>query len=211
MSDFQSMPDTISKDRYMVKRFLDSLDGYSARMREKARSDYGSRLVKARNYARLTQHALAKAVGMSQSAYAGAETTGQGSTYTSQLAAVCGVRAKWLETGEGEMLGSETETPTTRLDPDAVLGALRTLADSLRAADKPTRSAVAASFSVLASDPDQVENVIAMLGKLLPRREAARDSQDDQSTEPSIWIPGTGGMKQDEQRTEVQAPRQVKR
>lgn len=180
MSDFQSMTATLSKDRYMVKRFLDSLGHYPARMREKARSDYGTRLAAARKHAGLTQHALAKAVGMSQSAYAGAETTGQGSTYTSQLAAVCGVRSEWLATGEGAMLSTAApEAKDTRPEPDQVMDALRVLAESLGAADKVTRSAVAPMLSILALEPDQLENVIATLGKLLPRTKLARASQDD--------------------------------
>ena len=112
MSDFQSMAVTLSNNRYRVKRFLDIGAHYAPRMRQKARSDYGLRLVQAREHAGLTQHALAKAVGMSQSALAGAETTGQGSTRTAQLAAVCGVRAEWLETGHGAMVAKEaTEQP----------------------------------------------------------------------------------------------------
>lgn len=203
MSDFQSIPDSLSKDRYMVKRFLDSLDRYPPRMREKARSEYGSRLVQARKHAGLTQTALAKAVGMSQSAYAGAETTGQGSTYTSQLAAACGVRPEWLATGAGPMVG-ETETHTTRPEPDALSAALRTLADTLRTADKETRLAVAPLLSMLATEPDRAENIIATLWKLLPRAALAQGSQDDGSAGFTLTLP-TGGLNPNEQRVRVQA------
>ena len=148
-------------------------------MREKVRSEYGTRLVMARKHAGLTQHAVAKAVGMSQSAYAGAETTGQGSTYTSQLAAVCGVNAEWLATGDGDMLGSDAlSAQQTPAEPDRIRGALRILADSLRSADRTTRTAVAPLLSLLASEPDQTENVVDMLEKLLP---VARGSQQDGS------------------------------
>jgi hypothetical protein len=104
----------------------------------------------------------------------------------------------------------ESQAPTTEPAPDAVLGALRTLANSLRAANNSTRKAVAASFSVLASDPDQVEDVIATLEKLLPRPDAARDSQDDQPAGGTTFRLPTGGLKPDEQRVRVQA-RQGKR
>ncbi len=73
----------------------------------------------------------------------------------------------------------ETAHPTTRLEPDDVMGALGILATTLQTSDKATRSAVAASFSLLATEPDQLENVIATLEKLLPRTKLARASQDD--------------------------------
>jgi transcriptional regulator with XRE-family HTH domain len=166
----------------MVKRTLDWLGDYPARMREKSRSEYGSRLVKARRHAGLTQTALAKAVGMSQSAYAGAETTGNGSTYTSQLAVACGVRADWLATGHGDMLGPEIEPQPARPEPDQISAALRILAEALQSADKATRTAVAPLLSLLALEPDQAENVCAMLTKLLPSVELAHASQEDKRT-----------------------------
>lgn len=80
-------------------------------MREEHRSEYGARLLSARKAAGLTQVALAKAVGMSQSSYAEAETTGNGSAYTAQIAAACGVSAEWLATGKGARIAGQGEHP----------------------------------------------------------------------------------------------------
>lgn len=73
-------------------------------MRETTRTPFGERLVKARKHKGLTQDALAKLVGMSQGTLGEAEKLANGSTYTAQIAAVCGVSELWLATGEGEML-----------------------------------------------------------------------------------------------------------
>lgn len=125
----------------------------------------------------MTQHALAKAVGMSQSAYAGAETTGQGSSYTSQLAAACGVRAEWLATGAGKMVDNDDQTHAED-EPD-VMQAIEVLAGAFSALDKATRLAVAPLLSLLAQEPDQVGNVTSALQKLLPRTNLAQIPQQD--------------------------------
>lgn len=65
------------------------------------RTDFGERLMEARKAAKLTQSQLAKKVGMSQSALAEAEKTGQGSQYLAQLAQAMGVNPVWLATGKG--------------------------------------------------------------------------------------------------------------
>lgn len=70
----------------------------------KERAPFGQRLFDARTKAKLTQEALAKLVGMSQSTLGELEYTGQGSSFTPQIAAACGVRAEWLATGEGDMV-----------------------------------------------------------------------------------------------------------
>jgi transcriptional regulator with XRE-family HTH domain len=150
-------------------------------MREKARSDYGLRLFQARTKGGLTQTALAKAAGMSQSAYATAESTGQGSTYTSQLAAACGVSAEWLATGEGEMIPRFSPSLEARQEPGEIEGALRVLAEALKAADTPTRAAVAPLFALLAQEPERLESVASTLMRLIPERNlTARNLQDDQ-------------------------------
>lgn len=66
-------------------------------------SEFGKRLVSAREAAGLTQQDLAKAVKMAQSTLATAESKGDGSRLTAQLARACGVSAYWLATGEGPM------------------------------------------------------------------------------------------------------------
>lgn len=75
-----------------------------APMRERERSPFGDRLFQARKHAKLTQPQLASAVGMAQGTLAEAERSGLGSSFTAQIARVCGVRAEWLATGLGEML-----------------------------------------------------------------------------------------------------------
>lgn len=67
------------------------------------RSEFGSRLVQARQKAGLSQPQLAAKVGMSQGTLGEAETKAHASIYTAQLASACGVRPMWLATGEGPM------------------------------------------------------------------------------------------------------------
>ena len=75
-------------------------------MRNTQRSDFGTRLLAARNHADLTQTQLAKEVGMAQATYGKLENVGQGSSYTPSIAQACGVNALWLSTGHGSMLGA---------------------------------------------------------------------------------------------------------
>lgn len=79
------------------------IDRLSA-MRNKTRSDYGNRLLKARKHKGLTQTQLATMAGISQSTYAELETKGQGSAHTATIARICEVDPNWLETGDGNML-----------------------------------------------------------------------------------------------------------
>lgn len=73
-------------------------------MRDSTRTAFGERLVKARKRKGLTQTQLAKLVGMGQSTLTEAEKSGQGSSFTAQIAAACDVDELWLATGEGDML-----------------------------------------------------------------------------------------------------------
>lgn len=79
-------------------------------------TDYGKRLKTARKHAKLTQRALAQAVGISQGTLSELETIGHGSAYTYQLAATCGVNPQWLATGDGGML----DPIPPNFDPNAV-------------------------------------------------------------------------------------------
>lgn len=56
----------------------------------------------------MSQEALAKAVGITQSTLAAAESSGHGSRVTPQLAHVCKVNCYWLATGEGLMTAPES-------------------------------------------------------------------------------------------------------
>lgn len=62
------------------------------------------RLVYAREQKKMSQTALGKAIGKSQSAIAALETgRNQGTTHIAKIADVLGVLPMWLETGQGEM------------------------------------------------------------------------------------------------------------
>lgn len=150
-------------------------------MRAKTRSDFALRLLEARERSGLSQTAAAKAVGMSQSAYAAAETTGNSSTKTSQLANLFGVRGEWLATGTGPMT-DRRDMPTSS-EADQAIRALHALAKVLNSVDKVTRSAIANSFSILAAEPDQLDAVIATVKKLLPAPRVAHTSQHDSSAD----------------------------
>lgn len=82
------------------------------------RTPFGERLFDARKSAKLTQKELASKVGMSQSALAEAEKTGQGSQYLAQLARALGVQSIWLATGKGPR---EQSTGATAFDANAVI------------------------------------------------------------------------------------------
>jgi hypothetical protein len=74
------------------------------------------------------------------------------------------------------------EAEPTRPEPDQISAALGILTEALQSADRATRTAVAPLLSLLALEPDQAENVCAMLVKLLPSAELAHASQHDQRT-----------------------------
>jgi transcriptional regulator with XRE-family HTH domain len=74
------------------------------------RSAYGERLYLARTRAKLSQPAFAAAAGIAQSTLSELERTGQGSAKNSTFARLTGVRAEWLETGNGPMLDT-SEVP----------------------------------------------------------------------------------------------------
>ena len=78
----------------------------------KMATEYGSRLAKARKFAKLTQMQLSAKTGIAQSTISTAEREGKGSTDTAVYAAACGVSALWLETGVGQM---EIENATVRI------------------------------------------------------------------------------------------------
>lgn len=67
--------------------------------------DFSARVVAAREHAKLTQEALAKAVGVSQQAIQKIESgKSQASRKSTQIAVVCGVRPEWLADGSLPML-----------------------------------------------------------------------------------------------------------
>lgn len=74
---------------------------------------FSERLKAAREYAKLTQKDLALRVGLKQPTIAGLEKTGEGSMKTTEIAAACGVSAKWLASGIGTMLPPQQNTLLT--------------------------------------------------------------------------------------------------
>lgn len=82
-------------------------------------TEFGKRVKAARKHRKLAQHQLARAVGVSQGTVSEMETEFHSSSYTAQIAEVCGVSAHWLATGEGEMLPSITtaQIRMTGIDP----------------------------------------------------------------------------------------------
>lgn len=78
-------------------------------------TDFGQRIKAARKQAGLTQVQLAKAIGISQGTLSEMENDGMSSTYTVQIAAVCGVSAQWLATGDGSMKASSKNVTEARL------------------------------------------------------------------------------------------------
>lgn len=66
-------------------------------------TEFGTRLRQARKMRGLTQTALSKLVGIPQSTISSAESEGNTSVYTAQLAQGLGISAHWLATGEGDM------------------------------------------------------------------------------------------------------------
>jgi transcriptional regulator with XRE-family HTH domain len=111
------------------------------------RTEFGERLFKARAFAKLSQEELADRVHMRQTNLSHLERRGQGSPKVAELALACGVRVRWLATGDGPMTGADepedqaaavaAEAVPKRLPPNAARDyrtIIHTLADSLDAA-----------------------------------------------------------------------------
>lgn len=105
----------------------------------------------------------------------------------------------------------DADDAAINLDPvvqlDELESALKTIADFLSKTDKVTRSAIAASFSLLAAEPHEIESVVATVKKLLPPRSLARTSQDDRSAGLVFKDLGSGDLNPDGKSTTVQGPR----
>lgn len=177
MSDCQSIAATLPVSRYFVKRSSGIGCQYPAAMKQKARTEYGARLFAARKHADMTQTALAKAAGMSQSAYQEAETTGLSSTYTAQLAEACGVSPQWLATGEGSMLAGAAESAP---ESARISGALDVLTKALIKADKNTRIALEPLLASMANEPEDAAKKSQLILRLLvTERDAQHAPHDD--------------------------------
>lgn len=116
--------------------------------------NFGERLKKARQYAELSQQALADALGrdandkpvMSQANISGLETDpkAEGSVYTCQLAMICGVRPQWLAMEEGLMVDNY------KYKPNSVPGKLYQVAEKL----PKEQQAMLLKFSNSLTEPD---------------------------------------------------------
>lgn len=156
-----------------------------APMDRKTRSEYGARLLAARKHKGLSQTALANAVGMSQSAYGQAETTGSGSSFTSQLAEVCGVRSQWLATGIGSMFEKEDGDEDSEFE--RIQFSLDVLSEALQRTDKNTRLAIEPLLSSMANEPADAKNKSALILRLLvSEHDKPRSSPHDRMHQPHI-------------------------
>lgn len=105
MIDFQSIPSLYRNADVFASGIPISGNPTLGNMR----SEYGNRLHQARKRAHMTQAALCKAVGISQSTLSELEHDAQGSSHTATLARALNVRAEWLATGELPMQISNVE------------------------------------------------------------------------------------------------------
>lgn len=85
-------------------------------------TEFGTRLRQTRKMRGLTQTALSKLVGIPQSTISSAESEGNTSVYTAQLAQALGISAHWLATGEGDMQAQApvSDDPTHQLTATTV-------------------------------------------------------------------------------------------
>ena len=74
--------------------------------RNTSRMEFKDRLKAARKHAKLNQGELATLAGLTQTSISDLERgKSKGSSFSAQIASVCGVSVMWLVTGSGEMLG----------------------------------------------------------------------------------------------------------
>lgn len=77
-----------------------------------AMQTYGERVRAAREHAGLSQAQLGKAIGgLKQPSVLAIEKRGTKSKYTLEIARITGVRAQWLESGEGPMVAARDQQP----------------------------------------------------------------------------------------------------
>jgi DNA-binding XRE family transcriptional regulator len=170
MSSDQSMAARITEHRYSVKRSSVNGRRYPARMANRDRTEFASRVIAAREHAGMTQHELGAAAGIKQSTIAEMEVSGQYSLKTPQIARACGVDAYWLATGEGPMLGPQAED-NKKDRASGLAGALEILVAALQAADKDELIAVEGWLSAMAADPATAKNKSDLILKLVTSRD----------------------------------------
>ena len=141
---------------------------------EKVRTAFGERVKKARLHAKLTQHALAKALGTAQSTIAEMEWTAESSGYTAQISDACKVSASWLATGRGTMLSAQEQAPHYTQEPSSHYGqemnvaiAVETLRLALINVDALTRAQAKPIIDALFADPEHGQDLGARMAKTL--------------------------------------------
>lgn len=135
-------------------------------------TEFGKRLTRARDHAKLTQDELCALVPMAQSTLAAAESTGHGSRMTAQLAHHCGVNAYWLATGEGDMLDGVThiaaESRARYHVPLSIESTVSRLAEFVHAHGVVRRSTLADLLARFARDPDDPSLQAELVALLQP-------------------------------------------
>jgi len=134
-------------------------------MSNRDRTEFASRVIKARKHARLTQQGLSAATGIKQSTIAEMEVSGQSSLMTPQIAKACGVDAYWLATGEGSMLTKNEAGEIS--EAERIQSAMDVFAKVLMRADEDTRNTVGELLAAMAISPATVKNKSRLILKLL--------------------------------------------
>lgn len=143
------------------------------------RSEFGQRVLDARTHAKMTQHTLAKAVGMSQGTLAETEKQALSSTFTAQIAWATGVSAYWLATGEGPMLQTATpaidaDQPADAKGPEVMRTAINIMAICLHDMDAESRTEAGYLLQKMAENPSG--RWAGRLGELI-----------EKEAEPYLW------------------------
>lgn len=120
-------------------------------------TEFGERLRAARRYAKLSQVQLGRAVGLAQSTIAEAERKHEGSSKTAQIAAVTGVSATWLATGEGAM----TETQHRIEEKKAIYGVAPPPPPAVAIQPQPSIYSVILALGRLLAEQDHLSRIAA--------------------------------------------------
>lgn len=141
---------------------------------EKIRTAFGERVKKSRQHAKLTQHALAKALGTAQSTIAEMEWTAESSGYTAQIADVCKVVPSWLATGKGSMLTQQEKQQHAAQEQyvryntqTGISDAVEILRLALIDVDSLTREQAKPIIDKLWADPENGQDLGARMAKTL--------------------------------------------
>lgn len=125
-------------------------------------TEFGDRLKKAREHKGLNPSQAAPLVGMKQPSLHYLESTGQGSKYVHKFAEVYGVNARWLATGEGEMLdGTHQATQADQSKHSAQAQELAALFDLIPEANRIGRAKAYTKASQAILDELQATSPVA--------------------------------------------------